>query len=105
MIQQDNAHKNYEKKVTAYIDGSLNAEEISEFEAFILTHPEIELQIKNKKNEIQLLKNMIPAFTPSKDSLESMEAEMKASIFNLLKEEPKGFFDNLRIKWEEWSIR
>ena len=95
----------YEKKITAYLDGSLGAEETSEFEAFVLTHPEFEAKIKNKKDEIQLLKNMIPVASPSEDSLRSLESEIKASVFNLLKQEPKSMFENLRMKWEEWINR
>jgi len=95
----------YEKKITAYLDGSLGAEETSEFEAFVLTHPEFEAKIKSKKDEISLLKNMIPAVSPTEDSLRSMESEIKASVFNLLKEEPKSMFENLRMKWEEWINR
>lgn len=95
----------FEKKIVPYIDGSLSKEETAEFEAFVLTHPEFEEKIKNKQEEIQLLKKMIPGVLLSRDSQESIENEMRASIFNLLKEEPKSVFDSVRIKWEEWINR
>lgn len=98
-------YNNYQKKIVPYLDGSLPKDEASEFEAFVLTHPEFETQIKNKQEEIQLLKNLIPVAELSKQSAESLENEMRLSIFNLLKEEPKGLWDNLRIKWEDWINR
>lgn len=98
-------YNSYQKKIVPYLDGSLSKSEASEFEAFVLTHPEFETQIKNKQQEIQLLKNLIPVALLSKDSAESIENEMRASIFNLLKEEPKGLWDSFRIKWEEWINR
>lgn len=98
-------YNSYQKKIVPYLDGSLSKDEASEFEAFVLTHPEFETQIKNKQQEIQLLKNLIPAVQLSRESSETLENEMRASIFNLLKEEPKSFLDGLRIKWEEWTSR
>lgn len=98
-------YNSYQKKIVPYLDGSLSKDEASEFEAFILTHPEFETQVQNKQQEIQLLKNLIPAVQLSKESAETLENEMRASIFNLLKEEPKGLWDSFRIKWEEWINR
>lgn len=101
----EKAYQSYQKKIVPYLDGSLSKDEKSEFEAFVLTHPEFEEQINTKKNEIELLRNMIPQVQFSKESAESLESELRASVFNLLKEEPKGFFDSLRIKWEEFVNR
>lgn len=86
-----------------YLDGSLSAQEQSEFEAFVLTHPEFESQIKSKEEEVFLLKSLIPATALSYDANESLENEMKQSIFNLLlKEEPRSFFGKVQDRWEEW---
>lgn len=101
----EKAYQGFQKKIVPYLDGSLSKDEKAEFEAFVLTHPEFEEQINFKKNEIELLRNMIPAVQLSKESAETLENEMRASVFNLLKEEPKGFFDSLRIKWEEFITR
>ena len=98
-------YNSYQKKIVPYLDGSLSKDEASEFEAFVLTHPEFESQIKNKQQEIQLLKNLIPVAQLSKQTVETLESEMRASIFNLLKEEPKGLWDSIRIKWEDWIRR
>lgn len=98
-------YNSYQKKIVPYLDGSLSKDEASEFEAFILTHPEFETQVQNKQQEIQLLRNLIPVAMLSKESAETLENEMRASIFNLLKEEPKGLWDSFRIKWEEWINR
>ena len=95
----------YQKKIIAYLDGSLSADDKSEFEAFVRTHPEFEAQIKVKENELSLLKSLIPATNLTRESLESIESEMKMSIFNLLKEEPKNLMDRVKNSWEEWINR
>lgn len=105
MIENNISYKAFEKKIVPYLDGSLSTEELSEFEAFVLTHPEFEEKIKVKKSEIDLIKGMIPAAVLSPESRESLETEIKSSVFNLLKEEPRGFFDVFRIKWEEFRNR
>lgn len=95
----------FQRKITPYLDGTLNAEERSEFEAFVATHPEAELQIKNKENELALLKSMIPTVEFSRETQLNLESEMKQSVFNLLKQEPKNFFDGLKSKMEDWLNR
>lgn len=95
----------FQKKIVPYLDGSLSKDDRAEFEAFVSTHPEFETQIKAKQDEIQLLKSLIPSTLPSNESRESIEAEMRASIFNLLKEEPKDAWGTMKQKWEEWTNR
>lgn len=95
----------YHKKITAFIDGSLSAEERSEFEAYVRTHPEFEALIEKKEQELSLLRSLIPAINPEPETQASIEAEMKLSVFNLLKTEPKNFLENVRNKFEEWSNR
>lgn len=102
MMEKNLAYRTFEKKIVPYIDGSLSKEEAAEFEAFVMTHPEFEEKIKFKKEEIQLLKDMIPAALLSRQSRESLESEMKASIFNLMKEQPVSIWDSIRIKWEDF---
>ncbi len=96
---------NYQKKIISYIDGSLLPDERSEFEAFVRTNPEFENQLKKKEEELNLIKSLIPVAQISKDSLEALEAEMKVSVFNLLKDEPKGFMDRLSSAWEDFINR
>ncbi len=95
----------FEKKITPYLDGSLSQEEVSEFEAFVLTHPEFEAKIKSKKDEIQLIKKMIPEVFLSRETSQTIQNEMKASVFNLLRQEPKTLTDKFKMKWEEWINR
>ena len=101
MIEKNSDYKIYQKKMTGYIDGSLSPAETSEFEAFVMTHPDFEVEIKKKKQEIDLLKNMIPVAELSSEAQDALEEEMKSSIFNLLDEKAEGFFDSIRIKWED----
>ena len=98
-------YHHYHKKMISYLDGSLSAEDKSEFEAFVRIHPEFEAQIKHKEDELLLLKSLIPAAHSSRRTVESLENEMKLYIFNLLKEEPKGLWDRLKISWEDWINR
>lgn len=95
----------YKKKITAYLDGSLSSEDKSEFEAYVRTHPEFESEINKKTEELAELQAMLPAATLSAQGLESLEGEMKQSIFNLLKEEPKNLMDRVKSSWEEWINR
>lgn len=94
-----------EKKITSYLDGSMSPEETAEFEAYVRTNPEFQEEIAKKSEELIGLKNKIPAATLSAEALESLESEMKQSIFNLLKKEPKNIIDKLKDSWEEWSNR
>lgn len=105
MIEKQSAYKSFERKIVPYLDGSLSKEETSEFEAFVLTHPEFETEIKNKQNEIELLRSMIPVAALSEGTQEALDNEMRASIFNLLKEEPKTILESMKLKWEEWVSR
>lgn len=103
--QSERSYLSYQKKIISYLDGSLSPDEKAEFEAFVRTHPEFEAQIKNKEDELLLLKAKIPATALSAETLSSLENEMKLSIFNLLKEEPKNFLDRVKDSWEEWTNR
>lgn len=96
---------NYQKKIMPYLDGTLSAEETSEFEAFVLTHPEFESQIKNKQNEIQLMRSLIPTAAIDKESMDSLDTEIRQSVYNLLKVEPKNFWESVKISVEEWISR
>jgi anti-sigma factor RsiW len=96
---------NYQKKITAYIDGALSPTERTEFEAYLAVHPEFKDQIKSKEDEVQLLKSLIPTVSLSHRTLESLDSEIKQSIFNLLKSEPKNFWENLKNRIEDWLNR
>ena len=95
----------YQKKILGYLDGTLSIEEKSEFEAYVRIHPEFETLIQKKESELSLLKSLIPAAVFSQDTAESLDNEMKLSIFNLLKEEPRNFIDRVKNSWEEWISR
>jgi hypothetical protein len=105
MMEKQNSYKTFERKIVPYLDGSLSKEETSEFEAFVLTHPEFESEIKSKKEEIERLKAMIPVAILSQEALEGLDTEMRTSIFNLLKVEPVSFLDKIKMRWEEWMSR
>jgi anti-sigma-K factor RskA len=103
--QGDSLYLNYQKKIIPYLDGSLSAQERSEFEAFVRTHPDFSPLIKAKEDELLFIKSKIPAPTLSLEGLSSLEGEIKLSIFHLLKESPKNFWDKIKERWEDWSSR
>lgn len=100
IIEKSRDYQVYKRKITSYIDGSLSPEETSEFEAFVSLNPEFQFEVDKKKQEIELLKTMMPQVELSSEEQEALEEEMKASIFNLIQEKPEGFLDSIRIKWE-----
>lgn len=96
---------NYHNKIMPYLDGTMSAEDRAEFEAFVLTHPEFEQEIKTKQEELALLKSLIPSIHLSKESHASLDLEIKQSVLNLLKPEPKNIWDSVKLKFEEWTNR
>lgn len=91
----------YHKKITPYLDGSLSPEERSEFEAFVHTHPDFEAKLREKETEIQKLKEMMPQVSLSPESSDALDSEIRQSIFNLLKKEPRNFWEKVSDKIEE----
>jgi anti-sigma-K factor RskA len=95
----------YQKKITPYLDGTLSPSDRSEFEAFVATHPEFESLIKSRREEINLIKDLIPASSLNPEALKLLEGEIKDSVFNLLKEEPKSLWQSVELKIEDWLNR
>lgn len=95
----------YQKMIMGFLDGSLSAEDKSEFEAYVRINPEFETQIRKKEEELSFLKSFIPATVMTRETAESLDSEMKLSIFNLLKEEPRNLMDRVKNSWEEWINR
>ena len=85
----------YKKKIMPYLDGSLSADEKSEFES----------QVKTKQGEIALIRSLIPATLMSRDSEVTLENEIKSSVFNLLRVEPRSWWDNVKNTCEDWISR
>ncbi len=95
----------YQKKMTSYLDGSLNVNERNEFEAFVATHPDFEQQLKNKEAELAVIKGLIPSIRPETEQLLALEAEMKESINKLLGERPESFFQKIKFSITDFLNR
>jgi len=95
----------FSKKILPYLDGLLSSEEKSEFEAYVRTHPDFEEKIKSKKDETEYLRNLIPEIELSSRTRASLHSEIKASVFNLLRQEPKSFVEDVKDRFEEWLNR
>jgi len=102
---QNNIDSKYQKRILGYLDGALSPEEKSEFEAYVRTHPEFEVQIQKKEEEILFLIGLIPKAVMTKETSDSLDNEMKLSIFNLLKQDPKNFMDKVKNSLEDWINR
>lgn len=95
----------YQKKIIPYLDGSLTASDRAEFEAYVHTHPEFESQIRTKEEELNIVRSLIPTPIIAKDALDSLENEIRESVLNLLREEPRNFWGRTKDAWEEWLSR
>jgi hypothetical protein len=95
----------YQKKIIPYLDGSLSASERAEFEAYVHTHPEFESQIRTKEDELALVRSLIPTPVIARDQLDTLENELRESVLNLLREEPRNFWGKMKDAWEEWLSR
>jgi hypothetical protein len=95
----------YQKKIIPYLDGSLSSSERAEFEAYVHTHPEFESQIKTKEEELALVRSLIPTPVIARDQLDTLENELRESVLNLLREEPRNFWGKMKDAWEEWLSR
>lgn len=91
----------YQKKITPYLDGTLSPADRSEFEAFVSTHPEFDVHIQKRREEINLIQGLIPAAKLAPDALKALEGEVKDSVFNLLKTEPRSVWHSLELKIED----
>lgn len=101
----DSSGQVYHRKIISYLDGSLTHDDLAEFEAYVSTHPDFEVEIKRKQDELNLMKDLIPAARLTRSSHEGMLVELKSSIFNLLKEEPKSFSEKVKLGFEDWLNR
>ncbi len=95
----------YQKKITPYLDGTLSANDRSEFEAFVATHPEFETYIQKRREEINLIKGLIPTVTMGDESRVELENEIRLSVFNLLKPEARTLWQSVELKIEDWLNR
>jgi anti-sigma factor RsiW len=95
----------WQKKIMPYLDGSLSVDDHSEFEAYVRTHPEFKNQVDSKINELAQLKSLIPSPALPAEEEEALMNEMRLSVFNLLKEEPKNIWDSVRSRVEDWLSR
>ncbi|MFY7991867.1 MAG: hypothetical protein ACOVP4_01125 [Bacteriovoracaceae bacterium] len=95
----------FNKNVTAFIDGSLDGGAQAEFEAFLRTHPEYLPEIENKQAELDYIKSFIPQISLSKEANESLSAELKQSVFLLVRPQNANVFQKAKMKFEEWVNR
>lgn len=95
----------FQKKITSYLDGSLNPEERNEFEAFVATHPDFEQHVKKKESELAVIKGLVPSVKPTEDQLLALESEMKESIHHLLGEKPEGLFQKVKLSLVDFLNR
>lgn len=104
-METQTSYAPFKKQIISYLDGSLSAEERSEFEAFVATHPEFEADIRSKEDEVNLIKSLIPMALMGRETEISLENEIRASIFNLLRKERSSLWDKMADAWEDLISR
>lgn len=104
-METQTSYAPFKKQIISYLDGSLSAEERSEFEAFVATHPEFEADIRSKEDEVNLIKSLIPMALMGRETEISLENEIRASIFNLLRKERSSLWDKMVDAWEDLISR
>lgn len=104
-METQTSYAPFKKQIISYLDGSLSAEERSEFEAFVATHPEFEADIRSKEDEVNLIKSLIPMALMGRETEISLENEIRASIFNLLRKERSSFWDKMVDAWDDLISR
>lgn len=101
-MQKNSEEQNvYENKIGLYLDGVLSSEEKSEFEAFVAVHPEFKKKIDLKQIELERLREKIPTIVLSARSRETLETELKQSVFNLLQRERRSMWQKVQDFFEE----
>jgi len=91
----------YENKIGLYLDGVLSSQERSEFEAFVSVNPEFKKKIDVKQTELEQIRNKIPTIVLSARSRETLETELKQSVFNLLQRERRSMWQKVQDFFEE----
>lgn len=95
----------YQKKITPYLDGTLNPHDRNEFEAFVATHPEFQVLVQKRREEINLILEMIPSAKMTKTAAASLNEEIRESVFNLLRPEKRTLWQSVELKIEDWLNR
>ncbi len=91
----------FDKRVGAYLEGSLSLKERSEFEAFVALNPQFKKKIEEKEFELEKLRQKIPTIVMSKNSREVLDSEIKESVFNLLRQTERSNLQKLKDFFEE----
>jgi anti-sigma factor RsiW len=95
----------FKKQIISYLDGSLSPQDRSEFEAFVATHPEFEADIRTKEDEVNLIKSLVPTALMGRETENSLENEIRTSVFNLMRKERTSIWEKLADAWEELLSR
>lgn len=99
------AQSYFNKNVTAFIDGSLHPQAQAEFEAFLRTHPEFITHIEAKQAELDYIKSFIPKAEFTRNIKETLNTEIKQSVFLLVRPKNANFFEKIKMSVEEWVNR
>jgi anti-sigma factor RsiW len=90
----------FSKKVSAYLDGTLNESERTELEAYAGTNAEFARFFREKEEEYSKLKKLIPQLMDH-SALPSIEAELKEVIQNLFTRPDSSMLERLSAWMKE----
>jgi len=86
----------YQKKMTAYLDGTLSSAEKNEFEAYAAMNSDFSEVLNKKKEEFEFLKSIIPEAEMSEESMNSLKSEIKFSVDQLLSDEKPRMLERVK---------
>jgi hypothetical protein len=91
----------YRSKIQAYLDGILKPVEVSEFEAYALTHHSFMTEVKQRQKDLLELQELIPEFKLDKEKYEELSNEVVMVMKDIIKPESKKITSKLSFFFKE----
>jgi hypothetical protein len=68
-------------------------------------NPNLKEELRHKEKEVETILSFIPQVDLHKETLRTLERELKQSVFSLLRKKPKNLWENFKNRYEEWINR
>ena len=93
--------EHFSKKIQSYLDGTLRSDEVTEFEAFASTSPELMKLVDKRIKQLDALKNQIPEVVLDSELKSQLNSETEEAIRNLFKPELNSIPEKVTHWWNE----
>lgn len=91
----------FTKKIQPYLDGSLRADELTEFEAFASTSPELMKLMNDRIKQLEAMKSQIPEPVFDDEVKSQLNNDIKETVKNLFKPELDSIPQKVNHWWSE----